>query len=159
MITTNTPPLDLEWQAPSHVHIERSLHWYIGASIFVFLLFAYSIYIKAYTFTALLMLASAVYYWLQHQEPSNQQHSISKRGFMWGQQLMQWDHCKSFWIVQHQSHFELHITQRKFMFSEVCVHVPEAEVEAIFNAMSNYAAYDNEKGEGWLQYIVRISKL
>jgi hypothetical protein len=101
----------------------------------------------------------AVYLWLHNKEPEMQQYAINEDGFMWGQQLMTWEHCKAFWIVQHQNHFELHVAQRRFLFPETCVCVPEAQVQAVFEAMSAYAEYDGERGEGWINYLVRVSKL
>lgn len=154
-----SPPVELTWNAPSHIFVRRTFWWYVWAFLILLLLLTYSVFTQAYTFTVVLVVAGFIYIWMQQKHPEEQHHSISKRGFMWGQQLMLWDHCKSFWIVKHQTHFQLHVTQRKFLFSEVCVHIPEKDVEVIFNAMSNYAVYDKAKGEGWLHYFIRISKL
>jgi len=158
-MTNSNITTELHWNAPSHVHQERSVWWHIGSVALALLLFAYSIYIKAYTFSVLLVVMSIIHIWLHNKKPEQQRHSITEDGFTWGKHVMKWTHCKSFWIVKHSEYCELHITQRQFMFKEICVHIDADNTEKVFELMSHYTEYDNERGEGWLNYLVRISKL
>lgn len=158
-MNTNTPKTTLRWQAPSHRTVERGKIWYIVMSIVFTLMIIYSIYIAAYTFTILLLVIAGVYLWLYKRPPEVQEHVIDSEGFTWSTQTMEWERCRSFWLVKHSDYYELHINQRHFMFSDVCVHIPNEQAEEVYEVMSQYLPYNQKRGEGWLNYLVRISKL
>ncbi len=102
----------LAWSAPLHAHQTRGKLWYCVAGAFVLFCIGYSLWTRAWSFTAVIIILGFLYYREHETAPGAKRISIWKRGFAIENDVTEWKDCNGYWILRFPTYAELHIEKR-----------------------------------------------
>ena len=159
MFTNITPPEDpvLEWRAPQHAHHARGKTWYVCMGIVTAFCIGYSIWTQAWTFTAVIVILSILYYRVHEAVPSAKRMRIWKRGFAIENDYTEWKDCNGFWILKGRDYAELHIERKSG--SLVKIQTGEINPYLIHEILPPFVSELTDRHERVLDTIIRICKL
>ena len=149
----------LSWRAPSKPLHERTRAWYIAAGTIVLGFTIYSLVTKAWTFTLVIMLGTALYWHLHREEPSMNEITLWNQGFLFGKEFVPWDFCTGFWIWKSSTYTELHIESKKQSQPEIVIQtgpVSPANIRAVVGA---HIPEHPDRSEHILDTISKICKI
>lgn len=159
MAHTNIPAEDpiLEWRAPQHHHQDRGKTWYIIATIVAASLLIYSLFTGAWTFTALIIVITAVYWKTHKDDPLKRRMRIYKRGCALDEQFIEWVDCTGYWIFQGDGYYELNIEKKTG--ARIKIQTGEYDPYLLHDLLSSLLEELTDRREGVLDTIIRICKL
>jgi hypothetical protein len=159
MTPTSLPTDDpiLSWIAPEHLHQERTKIWYILAAIFFAICLAYSIATEAWTFTALIIVCTAVYWKMHAQEFPMKKMRMWRNGFAVNDKYNEWGNCTGYWILRGSNYHELHIERKSG--NDIKIQTGDIDPFLLHDLLENLLPRLDDKGEKLLDTIIRICKL
>lgn len=157
MENTQTPLLS--WTAHIHPHHERGTTWFIFASVLTILLFAYSLYTKAWSFSLLIIMTTAVYWFIHRHKPEERTMAIYDWGFNLNGRAVEWENCTGFWFLQGMGHLELHIEHNHKIVGDFIIQTGELDIEEIHRVLINFLPELENKRESRLDTLARICKI
>lgn len=121
----------VRWEAEEYIQHDKNAGWYIGLTFVGLALVALSVWLKWWTFTALVVLSfiSLLIYVLR--PPRKIKYSISQKGLTEGERLYKFEDYKSFGILQDDTNFAIVLTPRKRFSLSVTVYFPKEKGEEI----------------------------
>lgn len=158
-MNTNIPtenPL-IQWQAPKHLHHQRTRMWYIGAVLFIAACLAYSFYTSAWSFTVVLFLIVVLYSYIHESKPPEKTIRIWERGYVVDDKFVQWSACTGYWFLKGKGYYELHIEKKNGY--ETKIQTGNIDPYDIHNILSPLLPELTNKKESVLDTIIRICKL
>lgn len=159
-MTQNSFPAEdpiLTWSAPQQTKVERGLIWYIVAGICTIGMVVYSVATAAWTFTGLIVLVGAGYWWIHKQSIGEKTVRIWKRGFAVDDEFIEWNKCKGYWILKLNDYAQLHI--EKVKGGEVKILTGDLNPYQIHEVLSPLLSELEDRREHILDTIIRICKL
>lgn len=160
--TQNIPGTDevlLEWTAPTHpIHV-RTWRWYAIAGAVIALLLLFSIWTRAWSFTLVIIMFSAVLPLSQRRGPPKQTMRIFEHGFTIGKEFTPWQQCKGFWMLQGPNYIELHIERTQKRDNHVQILTGNVDYRDIFTVLSRFLPLFEDRQQGVLDIISRILKI
>lgn len=159
MNPTTTPPEDplVEWNAPSHIHQERSRLWYASAAAFILASLGYSIATGGWTFTILIVVLTTMYWKIHTNEPPVRRMRIWRQGFAIDDTFTDWGNCTGYWIIGGNGYHELHIERRSG--SDAKILTGAINPYLLHDLLPNLVPHLEGKRESILDTIIRICKL
>ena len=100
-----------EWDFPEFIPYERSKLWYIIAGIVIFLLLLFSFLTANLLFAILIVMVSAVVFYLQSRHPRMLNIKLTDDGMVIENLFYSYDEIRSFWVTaehpeDHNVYFE-----------------------------------------------------
>lgn len=147
----------LEWQAPQHLHHERTRTWYIIAALFIIACLGYSVYTAAWTFTAVLIIMTVLFLHVHQEAPQEKRMRIWQKGYALGDTFVNWNSCVGYWILKGHDYYELHIEKKNGY--ETKIQIGESDPYQIHDTISLLIPELPDRKERVLDTIIRICKL
>lgn len=157
MENTNTPLLT--WSAHIHPHHERGKTWFICAIAIVSLLFSYSVYIKAWSFSAIIVMTTAVYWFMHRHAPENRNIAIYDWGFDYDSRHVSWENCTGFWFLEGPGYHELHIEHNHKVVGDFIIQTGSVYLQEIHDVLRTFIPELSDRQERLLDTISRICKI
>jgi hypothetical protein len=159
---TNTPPtapFTLAWRAPIHPEHERGVKWYIYGSIFVLACAIYGIFSGAWTFSVAIVVAAGLYYLVRKAPAVVKSIQLTEQGVTYDGEFTQWNDVSSFWVVATPAYNELHIMRKKGLNREIVIQLSDIGITPIRATLSQVIQEQSDRGERFLDLLIRICKL
>lgn len=147
----------IEWEAPQHLHHERTRSWYILAGIFVAACLGYSVYTAAWTFTAVLIIMTIVYLHVHEEAPTKKKMRMWNKGYAIGDNFVNWNSCVGYWMMKGDGYYELHIEKKNGY--EAKIQIGKNDPYKIHDVISTLTPELPDRKERLLDTIIRICKL
>lgn len=147
----------IEWKAPEHHRPERGKLWYIVATLFVVLCVFYSLHTKAWTFSALILVVTGLYWKLHKEDPRLKHVRIYTRGFGIDDTFTEWVDCHGYWICQHGDYYQLHVEKKSG--ARINIQLGHDDPYALHAVLEALAPELTDRRERLLDTIIRICKL
>ncbi|MBQ3430805.1 hypothetical protein IJG20_01720 [Candidatus Saccharibacteria bacterium] len=124
----------VNWDAKEYIQTEKNAWWYVGLVVVTILLGALSIYLKWWTFTALIVLSAVALVMYSVRPPRVLHYSLTNKGLSEGNRLYSYEEYKSFGVYQDGKHYAIMLTPRKRFSPRVAVYFPKESGEKIVDA-------------------------
>ena len=121
----------VNWEASEYIQHDKNAGWYIGMAIVVLALVAVSVFLRWFTFTALIVVASFSLLIYVMRPPRKLKYRINSEGLFEGEKLYRFEDYKSFGILQDDANFAIVLKPRKRFSPAVTVYFPENQGEEI----------------------------
>src|SRR3989344_9134068 len=92
----------VNWQAPEYIHHEKSVLWFVLATIVAFALIVNAILSKQWISAIVFALLLGVIYLFAHDKPKEHVIVISNLGIHVGRHFHPFADIKSFWLIYHE---------------------------------------------------------
>lgn len=149
----------MQWQGQIHIEHERTTKWYIGATITVLALIAFSIFIKSWSFLLVILVGTVVYAFVHNKSIPPKTVTLNSKGLRCGETSIYWQDCMYFWLIQYNSHYELHLRLKSRWKNDFSVQTGEADTEEIRAFLREHLEENTEHHEKKLDMIARLLKI
>lgn len=121
----------IKWEAKEYITHDKNAGWYIGLVIVGLMLVALSVWLKWWTFTAVIVLCvvSLLIYVLR--PPRKIKYAVSNKGLMEGDKQYLFENYRAFGILQDDTNFAIVLMPRKRFSPVVTVYFPKDKGEEI----------------------------
>jgi hypothetical protein len=144
-----TEPL-ISWNAPEHIHFEKTNDWYWGVGI-VTLTLTVIAFLFGSIITGLLILIGSTALVIHASKPARTiYYEINDRGLMIDDVLYPFLSLESFWVTHDQVFPKLLIKSRRPLMPLIAIHIDEINPEEIRNVLLRYIA-ETEHREHFLK--------
>ena len=124
----------ISWEAEEYIVREKNAWWYVGLIAVGLLFSALAIWLRAWTFLAVVILSVVALLVYAMRPPRMLRYSLSNKGLSEGNNLHTYDEFKAFGILHEGNHFAIVLTPRKRFSPRMTVFFPEAQGEEIVDA-------------------------
>ena len=121
----------VSWEAEEYIQHDKNTGWYVGLIAVGLALVALSVWLKWWSFTALIVLAfvSLLIYVLR--PPRKIKYTINSKGLLEGEKLYSFEEYRAFGILQDDTNFAIVLMPRKRFSPSVTVYFPKEKGEEI----------------------------
>ena len=127
----NEKSTTIKWEAKEYIQHDKNAGWYIGLVIVSLLLIALSVWLKWWTFTALIVLSAISLLIYVTRPPRTIKYSLSAKCLTEGERKYLFEDYKSFGILQDDTDFAIILIPRKRFSPAVTVYFPKEKGEEI----------------------------
>lgn len=124
----------VNWEAEEYVQADKNAGWYVGLVVVSLALGALSVYLKWWTFTALIVLSAIALVMYSLRPPRKLHYSLTSKGLSEGNRLYSYEEYRSFGVYQDGKHYAIMLTPRKRFSPRVTVYFPKESGEKIVDA-------------------------
>ena len=149
----------LSWSAYIHPHHERGTTWYICALSFVISLFGYSVYVEAWSFSVIIVMTAALYWFMHRHTPEKRTMSIYDWGFTLDNRRVEWANCTGFWFLEGPGYHELHVEHNHKIIGDFVIQTGSTHLLEIHETLQQFIPELDERSERLLDTISRICKI
>lgn len=121
----------VNWEAREYIAHDKNAGWYIGLTIVSVGLCVLAIWLKLWTFLALVIVATAALLVYVLRQPRLLHYSLTNKGLSEGNNLLTFDQFKSFGVLNEDNHYSIVLIPKKRFSARVTVFFPETEGEQI----------------------------
>lgn len=121
----------VNWEAREYIEYKKNAGWYFGLALVVIALCALAIFIKQWTFLALVIVAAVALLTYTTRKPRMLHYSLSDKGLSEGNNLYTFDSFRSFGVLNENNHYSIVLVPKKRFSPRVRVYFPETEGEQI----------------------------
>jgi len=147
-----TPAL-ISWNAPEHIHVEKTSDWYWAVGI-ITLALAAVVFIFGNVVTGILVLVAAVALVLHASRPPRiLYHEVNDRGIIVHETLYPFLSLHSFWIPHDEFPAKIIIKSRKLFMPYIVLYIDEIDPEHVREVMLRYIA-ETEHHEPFLKHVL-----
>lgn len=155
----NTQVPLLEWTAQIHPHHERGKTWFICAFALVALLFSYSVYNKAWSFSAIILMSTALYWYIHRHEPKQRHIALYDWGVNLDGKTAEWADCTGYWFLEGPGYHQMHIEHNHRAVGDFIIQTGDMQPQEIHGVISQFLPQLEDKQERLLDTISRICKI
>lgn len=149
----------LTWSAPIQHAVQRTWRWYTVAASVTGLLLLYSVWTQAWTFTLLIVLIAIIYGWSMRRAIPTKTISIGEYGVQLGTDVMGWNECAGYWLLQGENYVELHFERSRGKPRSTKILVGQTNIQDIRAVLSAYTNEFTDRIERPLDTISRLLKI
>ena len=122
---------DISWEAEEYIVPGRNTWWYVGLFVVGSGLVALSVFLRWWTFLALIVLSVVTILLSTFRPPRKIKYSLTKTGLKEGNLTHKFDDFRAFGILKEGNHFSAVLIPKKRFALSVKVYFPEGSGEAI----------------------------
>lgn len=149
----------MEWTAPkSHSH-ERTQRWYIGGSVAVLAVAAYSILTANWSLVIPTVLIGGLYFMLRNEQQPLHTLRLEESGLQYDGVFCRWGDFDEAWFVMTPLGPELKIHRKKGTPRELKILVPEIGVTKVRTILSRFLKVGSDRKEHLFDLLIRVCKL
>lgn len=89
----------MSWEFSEYPKYERTLGWYIGATIIFFGLLLFAVFTANYLFALIILMVAIIIFIYNLKQPAQINFVITEDGIKIGTKFYPWDDFKNFWII------------------------------------------------------------
>ena len=136
---------NVSWEAEEYIKRSRNVWWYVGLLVVGAGLCVLSIFLKQWTFLALIIVCILAIL-VNSSRPSRKIHyTLDKTGLTEGNKLHEYSNFRAFGILKEDSHFSAVLIPKKRFAMQVKVYFPESNGEAIVDALGAHLPMEDVK--------------
>ena len=121
----------VKWEAEEYITHDKNAGWYIGLAIVGIALVALSVWLRWWTFTAVVVLCVVSLLLYVTRPPRKIKYSVSGKGLTEGEKTYSFDDYRAFGILQDDTNFAIVLMPRKRFSPAVTVYFPKEKGEEI----------------------------
>ena len=125
----------VSWEAAEYIKRSKNAWWYLGLFVVGAGLCALSVYFKQWTFLVLVIVCVVAICVTNLRPPRKIHYALNKSGLVEGDRLHKYDDFRAFGILKEGSQFSAILIPKKRFALSVKVYFPEANGEAIVDAL------------------------
>lgn len=156
--TPNRTSLNIEWEAREYIPRDKNAGWYVGLILISLVFIALSVWLKQWTFAALIVVSVIALIVYSTRPPRIIHYSLSEKGLTEGKKLYEYSSFRSFGILKDNNHFSIVLLPRKRFSTRVTVFFPEEQGEQIVDAFGVRLPMEEVKLD-FLDKIVRFLRI
>ena len=143
----------LHWNAPEHLHVDKTSDWYWSVGIITLALAAVA-FIFGNVITGIFVLVAALTLVMHASRPPRIfRHEINDRGIVINDQLYPFLSLDSFWIPHDEFPPKLILKSRKLFMPFIVIFIDEVDPEEVREIMLKYIA-ETEHREPFLKHLL-----
>jgi hypothetical protein len=147
-----TEPL-ISWNAPEHLHVEKSPDWYWAVGIITLAIAAVAI-IFGNVITGIFVLVAAAALVLHASRPPRIiYHEVNDRGIIVNDRLYPFLSLESFWIPHDELPPKILVKSRKMLMPFIVIWIAEIDPESVREILLKYIA-ETEHREPFLKHLL-----
>ena len=131
MSEKTTTATTVKWEAEEYITHDKNAGWYIGLAIVGIALVALSIWLRWWTFTALVVLCVVSLLIYVIRPPRKIKYSVNVKGLTEGEKTYNFEDYRAFGILQDDTNFAIVLMPRKRFSPAVTVYFPKEKGEEI----------------------------
>jgi hypothetical protein len=156
---TTTEPI-LAWDAPMHMHYERSARWYSTAGMVAVGIAAYAIVTGAWTFAIVILLCTAFAYLMRNEKPKSMHIALSMAGIAFEKEFFVWQYISGFWLIRTPGFTELHFEVISPRTKQYQILLPAGlDPAELRGLLQNFSPELRDRKEPILDMIIRLCKI
>ena len=121
----------VSWEAEEYITHDKNAGWYIGLAIVGLALVALSIWLRWWTFTALIVLCVISLLIYVVRPPRKIKYEVDAKGLIEGDRMYPFEDYRAFGILQDDTNFAIVMMPRKRFSPAVTVYFPKEKGEEI----------------------------
>ena len=125
----------ISWQAEEYIVRKHDAVWYIGLIIIAGALCALSVWLKSWTFLALVIVSVIAILTSNLRPPRKINYKLDDKGLTEDKRLHPYEEFKAFGIMKEDSHFSAVLIPKKRLGLSVKIYFPGDSGEAIVDAL------------------------
>ncbi len=125
----------VSWEAAEYIKRSKNAWWYLGLFVVGAGLCALSVYFKQWTFLVLVIVCVVAICVTNLRPPRKIYYALNNSGLVEGDRLHKYDDFRAFGILKEGSQFSAILIPKKRFALSVKVYFPEANGEAIVDAL------------------------
>lgn len=150
----------IKWEAPEYIKHEKSLIWFIIASIIAIGLIVYAGFVGNWTMIVAIVVVSALYVWMHGQTPKNIQILVSRTGIKFGEKEIPYQNISNFWIIYHPPYVKtLNIKSNSRFFPDLAIELGEQDPAELRTFLCEHVREEEGKVEHFSDTVIRLLKL
>lgn len=142
-MTNNLSPVS--WEGAEYVVRSHNLGWYIGLFIITVGLSALAIFLKGWTFLALIIISVITILVYSLRPPRKIHYKLDNQGLTEEKTLHKYDEFRAFGILKEGEHYSAVLIPKKRLGLQVKVYFPEHNGEAIVDQLGNHLPMEEVK--------------
>ena len=141
---TKTLP-EVSWDAEEYIQYKHNAGWYVALFIIGAALIALSVFLKWWTFIALVVVCIFAILVSAARPPRKIHYTLNSEGLTEGKTLHKYEDFRAFGILKEDSHFSAVLIPRKRFAIQVKVYFPGGSGEAIVDALGAHLPMEEVK--------------
>lgn len=125
---------NISWEAEEYITREKNTGWYVGLVIIGLLVTAGAVWIKWWTFAALVVVSVIALIVYSVRPPRMLKYSLTSKGLKENKRTYAFSDYRSFGVINDGGHFAIVLTPRKRFSGRAWVYFPEQQGEKIVDA-------------------------
>ena len=127
----------VKWEAEEYITHDKNAGWYIGLAIVGLALVALSVWLKWWTFTALIVLCIVSLLLYVLRPPRKIKYEVDGKGLTEGEKTYLFEDYRAFGILQDDTNFAIVMKPRKRFSPAVTVYFPKEKGEEIVDVFGS----------------------
>ena len=138
--TESAAPLmqDVSWEASEFVHHEKDMMWYVGVVAVSIVLLGLSIWLHAWTFTALIVVMVAAIFFMSLRPPRVLHYQLSSIGLRIDSTPYDYKDFRAFGLVQDDAMYYITLLPIKRFMPAIDIYFPQEYGEQIVDALGTH---------------------
>lgn len=136
---------EVSWDAEEYIQYKHNAGWYIALFVIGAALIVLSVFLKWWTFIALVVVCIFAILVSAARPPRKIHYTLNKEGLIEGKQLHKYEDFRAFGILKEDSHFSAVLIPRKRFAIQVKVYFPGGSGEAIVDALGAHLPMEEVK--------------
>ncbi len=155
---TNIQP-QLQWQAPRIANHERGRAWYLIGGALVIATTAYALLTGAWSLAIVSVLCGAMYFLVRDHSFGNATCILNDLGIELDGIFTPWSDVAGYWFLQLPEYTELHFTMKRPHSNDLRIQTGSLPINDLRAFMRDKSVELTDKREGFLDMLIRITKL
>ena len=126
---------DITWEADEYIVQGRNTWWYVGLFLVTAGLSVLAIFLKWWTFLALIILSAITILISTFRPPRKIKYTLTSAGLSEGSRLHKFEEYRAFGILQEGTHYSAILIPKKRFGLSIKVYFPKNSGEAIVDAL------------------------
>ncbi len=148
----------VSWDAEEYLVKEHNAWWYVGLAVITSLFSILAIFIKGWTFLALIILSAITILVLNLRPPRKIHYKLDEKGLTEGKTLHPYTDYKAFGILKEGTNYAAVLIPAKRFGINVKVYFPQGSGEAIVDALGSRLPMEEVK-QDFLDKIVNFLRI
>ena len=128
----------VSWQAEEYIIKKHNVGWYIGLTLITVAFVALAIFLRGWTFLALIILSVITILIYSLRPPRKISYHLDDKGLTEGKTFHPYNEFKAFGILEEDGHYSAFLVPKKRLGLGVKVYFPKGSGEAIVDQLGNH---------------------
>lgn len=135
----------ISWEAQEYIVKDHHAGWYVGLFLVTLALGALAVWLRAWTFLALIVISVITILIYALRPPRTLQYHIDNEGLTEGNTLHKYEDFRAFGITEESGHYSAVLIPKKRFGVSVKVYFPEGSGEPIVDFLGNHLPMEEIK--------------
>lgn len=125
---------NISWEAEEYISRDKNFGWYVALIIVGLAITAGAVWIKWWTFAALIVVSVIALIVYSVRPPRMLKYSLTSKGLKEGKKTYDFENYRAFGVINDGGHYAIVLTPRKRFSGRTWVYFPEQQGEQIVDA-------------------------